>query len=39
LLIALAVSVALLAVVTLLWSGRIVVTAPAEQGREAEEQS
>jgi hypothetical protein len=39
LLIALAVSAALLALVYALWSGRIEVTAPAEQQREAEEQS
>jgi hypothetical protein len=39
LLIALAVSVGLLALVYLLWSGRIELTAPAEQQREAEEQS
>lgn len=38
LLVALAVSVALLAPVYLLWSGRIELTAPAEQQREAEEQ-
>jgi hypothetical protein len=39
LLIALAVSVGLLALVYLLWSGRVELTAPAEQQREAEEQS
>jgi hypothetical protein len=39
LLVALAVSVALLAPVCLLWSGRIRLSAPGEQQREAEEQS
>jgi hypothetical protein len=39
LLVVLAVSVALLGLVYWLWSGRIEVTAPAEQQREAEEHS
>jgi hypothetical protein len=38
LLFALAVSIALLVPVYLLWSGRIELSAPAEQQREAEEQ-
>jgi hypothetical protein len=39
LLVAVAVSVVLLGVVYLLWSGRMVLNAPAEQQREAEEES